>query len=154
MPKLAKTLQIYLDRIDRLGAGMGSEPERPERPVTREDSLFLTELLLRQIGRADYLIVLALVVLFVSYAVAVFVVLYLRNDSLAIKGAFAGLLVFTLATVRALRGIWNQKTVMNVLIVMLRELSPRDAAEFIDVLYWKMLTSSRQTKSDGNNRKD
>ena len=154
MNTLTKTLQIYLDRIGRLGAEMGSKPERPGRPLTMEDSLFLTELLSKQIGRSDYLIVLAIVVLFVSYAIAIFVVFNLRNDSLALKGAIPGLLLFTLAIVRALRGIWSQKTVMNVMIVILRELPPNDAAEFIDVLYWKMLTGRRQTKSDGENRKD
>lgn len=153
MNELAKTLQMYLDRIDYLGAGMGPGPERAEGPITRADSLFLTELLSKQIGRADYLIVLALVVLLISYAVAVFVVLYVRNDSLALKGAFGALLLFTLGVVRALRGIWGQKTTMNILIVILRELSPKDAAELIDVLYWEMLTGRRRTKSD-NNRKD
>jgi len=139
MKNLQAALQSYLDRIGRLGAHLGSE-----RPVVKEDSLVLAELLAKQVGRADYLIVLALVVLFVSYGLAVFVVLYVRHDPLALKGAFGALLVFTIAVVKMLRGFWSQKSVMNVLIVILNELSPEDAATVVDALYWKMVTRNKR----------
>jgi hypothetical protein len=134
MTKLQDVLQLYLERIGRHGAHLGSE-----RPVTDEDNLYLRELLAARVEKTDYLIILALIILCVSYVLAVLVVIYVRHDSLALKGTLPALLVFTLWVVRTLRRFWIDKTLMRTLIVTLHELPPAEAANFADVLYWRIV---------------
>jgi hypothetical protein len=130
--KLPELLELYLDRIGRRDEHLGSG-----RPVTEEDNRFLTELVASRVGGTDHFIVLALSIIGVSYAVAIFVVFYVRNDALMLKTVFAALLTFTLASIAWLRRCWIDKSVMNILILALRELPPESAAAFVEALYRK-----------------
>jgi hypothetical protein len=130
--KLPALLELYLDRIGRRDKHLG-----PGRPVTEEDSRFLAALVSRRVGGTDHFIILALSIIGVSYAVAIFVVFYVRNDAFTLKTVFAGLLTFTLASIAWLRRCWIDKSVMNILILALRELPPETAAAFVEALYRK-----------------
>lgn len=130
--KLPELLKVYLDRIGRGDERLGSG-----RPVTEEDNRFLAELVARRVGGTDHFIILALSIIGVSYAVAIFVVFYVRNDALTLKTVFAALLTFTLASIAWLRRCWIDKSVMNILILALRELPPESAAAFVEALYRK-----------------
>lgn len=130
--KLPELLELYLDRIGRSHQHLGSG-----RPVTEEDNRFLAELVSRRVGATDHFIVLALIIIGVSYGVAIFVILYVRNDALMLKTVFAALLTFTLASLAWLRRCWIDKSVMNILLLALRELPPESAAAFVDALYLK-----------------
>lgn len=130
--KLPELLELYLNRIGRRDKHLG-----PGRPVTEEDNRFLAELVAKRVGGTDHFIILALSIIGVSYAVAIFVVFYVRNDALTLKTVFAALLTFTLASIAWLRRCWIDKSVMNILILALRELPPESAAAFVEALYRK-----------------
>jgi hypothetical protein len=131
---LKELLKLYLDRIGRSQEHLGSE-----RPVTKEDNEFLIELLSHRVGRSDYLIIVCLIIIAISFGVGVAVVLYVRHDAAKLTTAFGTLLIFTLAIVRILRRLWIDKSVMNMLMVALHEVPPEEAAKFVNVMYWRIV---------------
>jgi hypothetical protein len=132
--KLEELLKLYLDRIGRYREHLGSE-----RPVTREDNEFLIQLLSRRMSRNDYLIIVALVLIFIAFGLAVVVVWNNRGDATKLATAFGTLLLFTLAVARLLRRFWLDKSVMDILMVALHELPPQEAAALVNVLYWRIV---------------
>lgn len=140
MKQLKKVVEEYLERIGRLQEvqlGLGGK-----QSVKKEDNILLSQLLSKQVKSNEYILILAILLLCVTYLIASFFLLSHRDDASTTKIVSGSAFLLILEIVRRLRQLWIEKNVLDISLIMLRQLPPDQAANFINVLYWTFIRRS------------
>jgi len=136
MKRLRENFAGYLKRIGRYDVTLGPGDEHP---VTKEDSQFLTQSLSRQMKSDNYLIVIAILILFLSLAAVFFLLLSNRQNPQMIKLVSGAAVFLTLGSVRWLHRLWREKTFTAISLAVLDQMPPREAADVITLFYWSFM---------------
>jgi len=135
--KLKRKFETYMERIGRL------EPvtlgESDERPVKKEDNQHLIQLLDQHVKSNNSLVVMAIVVLCLSFLAAIFLLLSYRQNPEAIKLVAGGAMILALGVVRWLHRFWIQRTFIAISLTILNKMPPEQAADTITQLYWSFI---------------
>lgn len=139
MSRIEHLLENYLRRIQRLEpVTLGGDGETK---VTREDNDYLKDLLIRQIAFNQKIIVIALVMLVLIFLLDLYLALHAIREPEAIRVAFNG--AFTLSSlflvINWLRRLWVEKSLMDVSLMIARDMPPEQAARYIGTVYWRIV---------------
>jgi len=142
MKRLEKIFEGYLILIDQQhGADLGEEPKRE---ITAADNEHFAALLDEHLKFNRGIIVVAIVLLCVLFGVGMFLVYTLRTSPTGIVTIAGGSFFSFLLVIRWLRRLWIEKSMIDVLIFVARDMPPKEAAKFLVRFYFKMLEDSKE----------
>lgn len=134
---LKREFETYLEKIGRL------EPvtlgEGAKRPVKKEDNQHLIQLLDQHVKSNNYLVVIAIIILCLSFLAAIFLLLSYRQNPEAIKLVAGGVMILALGVVRWLHRFWIQRTFIAISLAILNKMPPEQAADAMTQLYWTFI---------------
>jgi hypothetical protein len=111
------------------------------KEVTSADNAALAERLQQSLRFNDRMIVVAVALLCVLFFLGAALTIYHRDAPKTISMIFGGAFLSLLLVIGWIRQLWWDKTVIDILIPLLNELSPEDASKAITTLYYKILKS-------------
>jgi len=156
--KLKRIYRDYLRKIGKLEGELSLGKRGDSCGVENEDVLireceFLRKRLESRFHFSNKILILAMVLLCILFALGVYLIFYFRDDPPIRGGIFAGTFISLLSIVKWLHVIWKEKIFIDISIAIFEELSPSEAAqkaaEFIPLLY-KRFTSPPKTKVEVN----
>lgn len=133
MKRLTLTLATYLERLGRLEVGLGPHETRA---ATQEDSSFLAQQL-QGVAKADTnTIAVMTVFLGLAYGPGVLFTFYKLPSPGVMGGVLSGALLALWLVVAKLRQLWHEKSLVDVVLSTLPELSPEQVVQLVEILYW------------------
>ncbi|MDX2044363.1 MAG: hypothetical protein SF097_24350 [Acidobacteriota bacterium] len=135
--KLKQDFETYLERIGRLKEVPLGEDD--EQPVKKEDNQHLIQLLDQHVKSNNSLVVIAIVILCLSFLGTILLLLSYRQNPEAIKLVAGGAMMLALGVVRWLHKFWIQKTFIAIALTILDKLPPEQAADVMTRLYWTFI---------------
>jgi len=84
------------------------------------------------------IILLAIIILCMIFAIGVFFVFYYRNSPAALGGVFGGTFLSLLSIISWLHKLWREKSIMDMTLSVIEGLPAREAAKFINTMAWKL----------------
>jgi uncharacterized protein YqhQ len=143
--------EVYLKGIGKLEEAivLGSPGDQKGLKSSDEidrQSRILTESLDKRFKFNNNIIILAILLLCILFAIGVFLVFFYRNSPSVMGGVFGGTFLALLSIIKWLHKLWKEKSLMDISLCILEGLPPEKAAESISTLYWKLHGTS------GNNQ--
>jgi hypothetical protein len=146
LKQLKKIYGEYLKKVGKLDEdirlGKSKTRDAEDKAVITQQNQLLTERLKNRFITNDRIIAIAILMLCVIFGIGVFLVFYYRHTPSAMGGVFGGTFLSLLAIIRWLFKLWREKSYMDITLGILEGLTPRQAAEFISNIYWKLRGSS------------
>ncbi|MBK8703375.1 MAG: hypothetical protein IPN33_06955 [Saprospiraceae bacterium] len=143
MSKISTIFHSYLSDNSLLDLEkLGSEDKKVE--VSRNTSDTLKNNILRESKFNNNIVVVAIVLLCIIFGLGIFFAIYYRDSPTTIGVIFGGTFLSLLAIVSRLRKIWLEKSLMDVSLSVIEDMSPQDAAKFIQTIYYNMLESNKK----------
>jgi uncharacterized protein with PQ loop repeat len=146
--QLKEIYKHYLQRIGRLDEEVCLGPRMDKKVVEDKDTVIqqsrlLSETLNNRFRFNNKIIIIAVVLLCILFAVGVILVFYYRDSPSVMGGVFGGTFLSLLSIISRLHKLWKEKNLMDITIGMLEGLPPEKAAEFISTIYWKQVSASK-----------
>lgn len=138
--KLKREFETYLEKIGRLEpVTLGGSDERPVKKVKKEDNQHLTQLLDQHVKSNNYLVVIAIIILCLSFLAAILLLLSYRQNPEAIKLVSGGVMILALGVIRWLHRFWIQRSFIAISLTILDKMPPEQAADVMTQLYWSFI---------------
>jgi len=112
-----------------------------EGEITQEQISSFTESLKKSERFNKNIILLAIVLLCIIFGIGVFFIFYFRNEPKTIGILFGGTFLSLIPIITQLRKLWLNKSLMDLSINVIQNLPPKEAAKFMETLYWNMLNT-------------
>jgi len=135
--RLRLVFEKYLSQIGRLEPiklGSGGK-----RPIKKEDSEFFMRILLQELRFNKNLIILYVSLLFALFGISIFFVFYHFTSHETGGIIFSGYFLSILIIVDRLRRLWHEKSVMDMVLIVVKELPPQEIVRVIETLYWNSI---------------
>lgn len=150
MKHLKSIYEDYLKSIDkfdediRLGRKVKTrkKADKDIAAVIEGKSQLLTQRLNERFKFNNRIVILAVVLLCLIFGIGVFLIFYYRDSPATMGGVFGGTFLSLLSIIRWLHKLWQEKSVMDMSLSVLEGLAPKQAAEFISTIYWKLRSQS------------
>jgi hypothetical protein len=134
--------ESYLERIDRMSkVGLGP---KEKRAANAEDSRFLTYALERELQFNKRMIILFLALLLIGFGIALFGVYYSFHSAQPASAILGAFFLFMLGILERLRRLWRDKHLMDITLLMTKELTPPEAAKTVETMYWNILRETNK----------
>jgi hypothetical protein len=143
MSKISTIFHSYLSDNSLLNLEkLGSEDNKIN--VSKNASDTLKNNILRESKFNNNIVVVAIVLLCIIFGLGIFFAIYYRDNPTTIGVIFGGTFLSLLAIVSRLRKIWLEKSLMDVSLCVIEDMSPQDAAKFIQTIYYNMLENNKK----------
>lgn len=152
MKQLKEIYEEYLKGIEKLDevivlGSRGDQMEAKSSDLIDNQSRMLTERLNKRFKFNNAIIILAIVLLCILFAIGVSLVFYYRNSPSVMGGVFGGTFLALLSIIGWLHKLWKEKSLMDISLWALEGLPPEKAAEHINTLYWTLHSSSKKKEN-------
>lgn len=97
----------------------------------------LVQNLMTQSRYNTYLVFMMSAMLLALFVVCLYFAIHFRNDPQRLKLTIGGSLLGLLAITQLLFSIWKEKSKMDLLITLIPEITPQEAKEVVEILYYK-----------------
>lgn len=139
--KTESLFEDYLNEFDLLElktlGGTRQATTETKVPDRRANELFASRLL-QQAKLNNTIIILAVMMLFILFATGVYLILLYQNDVKTIGVIFGGTFLSLLGIVGWLRKLWIDKNLLDMSVGIIDQLSPSEAAKYIETMYLNM----------------
>lgn len=139
--KIQAVFEEYLKEYDILelktlgGSSRGTEDAKV--PDQRASEL-LSARLLQQAKVNNTIIMLAVGMLFVLFAIGIYLIIHYQDDVKTIGLIFGGTFLSLLGIVGWLRKLWIDKNLLDMSAGIIGQLSPAEAAKYVETMYLNM----------------
>jgi len=141
MKRLETIFEDYLRLIGQQeGPDLGEKPKEVTAAANQHFAALLDEHLKFNKG----IIVVAVALLCILFGVGMFLVYTLRTSPKGIVTISGGSFLSFLLVIRWLRRLWIEKSMIDVMIFVARDMPPKEAAKFLTGFYFKMLRPGRE----------
>ena len=141
MKNLKSIFEKYLERTDRLkDLKLG---ESDSRVIASEDNKFLAQLLEKQSIFNKNIIIVYIVMLCLLFSIGVYLVFRFIDSPNTMGIIFGGTFLSLLAIVDRLRKIWKEKSIMDMILILIDGLPKEQIAAVIETLYWNDIRKSK-----------
>ncbi len=149
MKQLKEIYKDYLKRIGRLDEEVCLGPRTDKKDVKDKGTIirqsrFLSERLNNRFRFNNKIIILAVVLLCILFAVGVILVFYYRDSPSVMGGIFGGTFLSLLSIIGWLHKLWKEKSLMDISLSILEGLPPEKASDCISTLYWILRSPSKR----------
>jgi len=141
MKRLEAIFEEYLRLIEQQEGGKLGEKLKE---VTVANNQYFAALLDEHLKFNKSIIVVAVALLCILFSVGMFLVYTLRTSPKGIIAISGGNFLSFLLVIRWLRRLWIEKSMVDVMIFVARDMSPYEAAKFLTKFYFKMLQPRRE----------
>lgn len=142
MKRVKTAYRQYLQRIERLdeiNLGRKKTEKKKSRPVTRVDNQLFEKLLQEQLKLNQWMVILFVIMLCIIFCGGLFLAFYFINSPGKL-GGFSGItLLSLLVIVERLQRLWKEKSLMDITLLMVRELPAEEMVKVVETIYWSVL---------------
>jgi hypothetical protein len=149
LKQLKEIYKDYLESIGRLDEEISLGPRTDKKEVEDKSTIirqsrFLSERLNNRFRFNNKIIIIAVVLLCILFAMGVILVFYYRDSPSVMGGVFGGTFLSLLSIIGWLHKLWKEKSMMDISLSILEGLPPEKALDCINTLYWMLRSPSKR----------
>ena len=137
MKKTRALFEEYLRRINCLApVGLGSNAKAS---ISQEDNDRFVRRLEGELRFDRHLVLLYVSMLCLVFILAIVLFFYYLDSVEKVATAFGGSFLGIVLIVEKLRRLWWQRSVLNITLLLVKDLPPQESVRVVQTLYWRML---------------
>jgi hypothetical protein len=149
LKQLKEIYKDYLESIGRLDEEISLGPRTDKKEVEDKSTIirqsrFWSERLNNRFRFNNKIIIIAVVLLCILFAMGVILVFYYRDSPSVMGGVFGGTFLSLLSIIGWLHKLWKEKSMMDISLSILEGLPPEKALDCINTLYWMLRSPSKR----------